>query len=329
MKQVLKNHVALLLDVSDSMGYLLEDVVKVFNNQINYLRDSSLRFDQETRVSVYTFGSEVNCLISDVDVARPMTIDFLRTSGMTALFDAVGTSVRDLQELPQRYGDHSFLIYLLTDGQENASEHYRKSVLSNLPEGFSLAAFAPNLNSVRELTKLGIAEGNIEKWDTTKEGIQEVGRKFEKTMNNYYAARSKGVRSFNTMFSDLNKVSVADVKSVATEVKKYHVLINEGVQAIDIKPMVEDKLHNFNYTKGCAFYELVKNEHVQPSKEIAVQDKHSGKIYKGKDARVLLNLPENDIVKITPIQSTKWNVYVQSMSVNRKVIPKQRVLVIC
>ena len=47
MKQVLKNHVAILLDTSYSMQGLLRDVEKVFNNQIDYLRSSSLRFEQD------------------------------------------------------------------------------------------------------------------------------------------------------------------------------------------------------------------------------------------------------------------------------------------
>jgi len=328
MKQVLKNHVAILLDTSYSMQSLLRDVEKVFNNQIDYLRSSSLRFEQETRVSVYTFDDTVKCLISDVDVARPMEIGRLRAGGCTALLDSVGTAARDLKELPQRYGDHSFLIYLLTDGQENRSTQYKESVLQTLPANFSIAAFAPDVNSVRELGHLGIPKGNIDKWDTTQRGVEEVGRTFEKSMDNFYTARSQGISTpSKTMFSDLNKVSVSDVKTVAREVKDYHMVINEGTQAVHIKPLVEDKVPGYYYTKGCAFYELVKNEKVQASKEVAVQHKKTGKIYKGKHARALLQLPNHE-VKVTPVYSKTWNIYVQSLSVNRNVIPKQRVLVI-
>ena len=330
MKQVLKNHVAILLDTSTSMDHLLRDVETVFNNQINYLRESSLRFDQETRVSIYTFDNTVNCLISDVDVARPMEIGRLRANGMTALLDSVGTSVRDLKELPQRYGDHSFLIYLLTDGGENASRQFDKSVFRSLPDNFTIAAFAPNTNCVRDLKFLGIPEGNIDKWDTTQRGIEEVGRKFEKTMDNYYTSRSQGVRTFSTMFSDLNKVTASDVKSVAKEIKNYDVVVNEKTQAVHIKPLVEEKIPGYSYRKGCSFYELVKNETVQEDKEVAVQEKKSGKVYKGYEARQLLNLPNHGAIKINAAdyQNSKWVVYIQSNAVNRNVIPKQRVLVI-
>jgi hypothetical protein len=76
-----------------------------------------------------------------------------------------------------------------------------------------------------------------------------------------------------------------------------------------------------------AFYELVKNEHVQPQKQIVIQNRKTGKVYSGDNARKLLNLP-NQEVKITVGDFGEWNVYIQSTSVNRKVIPKQRVLVV-
>lgn len=110
------------------------------------------------------------------------------------------------------------------------------------------------------------------------------------------------------------------------EVKKYDVVINEGVKAIQIRDLVESKLKTA-YAKGGSFYELVKNEHISASKEIAIQNKKTGKIYSGDNARKLLNLPDEE-VKIVPGDFGEWIVYVQSTSVNRNVIPKQRILVI-
>lgn len=331
MDQVLKNHVAFVLDVSGSMGHLTQQVRKVFQKQIDYLRQSSLTFQQETRVSVYLFNSTVKCVISDVDVARPMELEELYSFGQTALLDAGGLAIDDLMELPQKYGDHSFIVYLLTDGFENASMKYNSETFLNkiksLPENFSICALAPDMNSIRSLKMYGIPEGNIDKWDTTERGIEEVGQKIEKTMHNFYTGRQSGVRSMSTAFSDLNKVTVADVKQVAKEVKNVQVVINEGVQAVYIKPLVEDKLGK-KYVTGTAYYELVKRETVQEDKKIAVQDKKTGKVYVGYDARVILNLPTVGAVKVDPVQSSKWNVYVQSNSVNRNIIPKQRVLVI-
>jgi hypothetical protein len=149
----------------------------------------------------------------------------------------------------------------------------------------------------------------------------------EQSLNNYYVARKAGIKVFDSVFSDLNKVTEADIKKVAKEVKNYEIVINKDVKAVHIKPLVESET-SINYIKGCAYYELVKRETVQDSKSIAVQDKKSGKVYVGYDARVVLGLPDRGEIKVDPIQSSKWNIYVQSTSVNRNIIPKQRVLVI-
>lgn len=330
LKQVLKNHVAIVIDRSGSMNNLLDQVRRVFQNQIEFLRKTSLTFEQETRVSVYAFDDTVSCWISDTDVARPMEIEKIVSGGATALMDAVALAIEDLESLPEKYGSHAKILYLLTDGEENASRKYNvntfKSMISNLPDNFTICALAPNNNSIKYLENYGFPKGNIDKWDTTQKGVEEVGRKFEASMTNYFKARSTGQRSFSTVFSDLNNVTTEQVKQIANEVKNYEVVSNNGVKAVQIRPLVEQ--HGISYVIGKSFYELVKRETVQDSKIIAVQDKKTGKVYAGYDARQLLNLPDRGEVRIDPVNSPKWNVYVQSTSVNRNVIPKQRVLVI-
>lgn len=330
MKQVLKNHVAFVLDVSGSMYNIINDVRKVFQNQIEFLRKTSLMFEQETRVSVYTFNTEVKCLINDVDVARPMEIEKLLASGGTAMLDAITLSIEDFYEVSQKYGDHSFMIYVLSDGEENSSktkaENFSK-FLSKMPDNFTVCALAPSSNAAKLLEGYGLHKGNIDKWDTTEKGVEEVGRKMEKSIENFYTARTQGIRSYSSVFSDLNKVTTEDIKKVAKEIKNFEIVINKDVKAVYIKPLVESET-NRPYIKGKAFYELVKRETVQESKSIAVQDKKNGKVYIGYDARVILGLPDKGEIKVDPVQSSKWNIYVQSTSVNRNVIPKQRVLVI-
>lgn len=329
-KQPLKNHVAIVLDCSSSMGHIINDVQKVFTKQIEFLRKSSILFNQETRVSVYTFSNTVKCIINDVDVARPMEIGNLYAKGCTALLDAIGLAIEDMNILPQKYGDHAFLIYILTDGEENESKKYNansfKSLMHNIPSNYTIAAFVPDNNSKRMMEGYGLSPGNVEKWDTTKDGIEEVGRKFEASMNTYYGVRSAGVKSSDTMFADLSSVSFSDVKKLLNKVKSYKIIINEATKPIFIRDLIIDKT-GLEYHKGMAYYELVKTETVQASKHIAIQSKKTGEIFSGDEAKNLLALP-NESVKLKPTDNKDWNIYIQSLSVNRNIIPKQRVLVI-
>ena len=330
MEQVLKNHVAILLDISGSMSHLTGGLTTIFNKQIQALREQSLSFNQETRVSVYTFNSSVKCLISDVDVARPMNIEKLYANGQTAILKCVDVAIGDLKELPTKYGDHAFILYILTDGAENASGHsYMQSVpnlIKSLDNNWTVAAFVPDMNGRMYMRNYGIPDGNIDKWDTTERGLEEAGEKFSQSMNSYFGSRKAGVRSSQTVFSDLKSVDQKTVKQMLDKIPKtkYNIVIHEGNSAIFIKEMVENKLGS--YKQGNAYYELVKNEHVQASKSIAIQNKKTDEVFSGAQARKLLNLPDHE-VKVCREDHGEWIVFIQSKSVNRNIIPKQKVLV--
>lgn len=331
MKNTFKNHVYVMVDKSSSMSSIIKTARDVFNAQIDSLREASLRHEQETRINFYTFSNTVECVISDVDVARPVKLEEITASGMTAIRDAFALAVADSQEVSQKYGDHSFIFYIITDGEENSSRTTQAKfmdLIRSLPDNCTVAAFVPDKNGKQLMEKLGIPEGNVEIWSATHEGVKDVGQKFGKTMDNFFTARKTGVKSSKSMFSDLKEVNSKNVGKVLDIVasSKYDIIINETTRAIQIKPLVEDKTSRV-YVKGKAFYELVKNEHVQPSKQIAIQNKKTGKVYTGDNARQLLNLPNRE-VKVVPEDFGEWIVFVQSTSVNRNVIPKQRILVL-
>jgi uncharacterized protein YegL len=333
MKNTFKNHIYFVFDRSGSMHSLISKAVGVFNKQIDALRNNSLEFEQETRVSFYCFNDKTECVINDVDVTRPIKLDEIKAAGQTALIDAVCDAISDSKMQPQKYGDHAFYIYIITDGEENSSSRSNltnfKSIVGDLPDNYTLIAFVPDDNSKKTLVKFGIPEGNVDKWSVTEAGLKEVDIKLQAITRNVFSSRASGQRSLRTAFSDLTEVNQSNVSEILSEVpqKDYNILINEGVKAVEIRDLIESKIPKYTYRKGDAFYELVKNEHIQPQKQIMIQNKKNGKVYSGSNARKLLNLP-NQEVKITVGDFGEWNVYVQSTSVNRRVIPKQRVLVV-
>jgi hypothetical protein len=82
------------------------------------------------------------------------------------------------------------------------------------------------------------------------------------------------------------------------------------------------------YRTGSAFYELTKTESIQASKQLAVMDKRTfGGVYTGPQARQVLGLPDYEI-RVTPSQHPDYDIFVQSTSVNRKLVPSTRLLVL-
>lgn len=79
------------------------------------------------------------------------------------------------------------------------------------------------------------------------------------------------------------------------------------------------------FAKGRGFYEFTKTETIQASKEIVLMEKISGNLYEGEAARKLLGLPDDANVKLKPI-ACPYYVFIQSTSVNRKLIANTRFL---
>lgn len=323
MKQNYINHIAFTLDSSSSMGHLTNEVIKIFDNQIKNLASVSTQTDQETRVSVYKFSHETQNIIFDKDVLRlPSIKEEYKPNGNTALVDASLKTIEDLEKTNTLYGDHSFLLFILTDGETNADKRSwtsLKAKIDALPDNWTVAVLVPNAIALSQCKKLGFPQGNIQIWDTSKQGIEEVGKNITKITDNYMAARATGVRGTKTLFQlNTTKLTSQVVLDTLDQIDpKTYEILHVRKDGEVIQPFVEAWGHT--YSQGSAYYELSKPEKIQASKQILVQNKISGKIYGGLESRKLLGLPDAE-VKVAPSDFKQYRVYVQSSSVNRKLV---------
>lgn len=340
------NHIVLVLDASSSMiGRSANQLVKVADNQIAYLAQRSKELDQETRVTVYQFGSggedsyrrsgfsrppkRIECLVYDKDVLRvPSISEVYHAWGNTPLIDATVLALDDLAMTPEKYGEHSFLVYVLTDGKENdsqASSHTLSNKINGLPEHWTLAAFVPDQIGVHEAKKQGFPSSNIAVWDATSvAGVEEVGGTIRQATENFMQARATGVRGTRNLFT-LATPKLAEVKKnlEALHPGQYR-LFNVGNEPARIDEFIEEQTRRA-YKRGEAYYQLVKREKVQATKEIAIMGAKG--LYVGKAARDLLGLPTYE-VPVGPGDHSEYDIYVQSTSNNRKLVPGQKVLVL-
>ncbi len=181
-------------------------------------------------------------------------------------------------------------------------------------------------NYKQALVNLGIPDGNILEWEQTERGVEIAARATEQAYSNYFSARSRGLTSTKGFYTtDLTGVSKATVKSKLVD-------ISDEVEFFDvrreqqIRSFVESKISG-TMAKGGAFYQLTKKEdEVQDYKQIAIRDKKSGSVYSGVEARNLLGLPHNGTVKVAPGNHGSYDIFIQSTSVNRKLVPGTQVL---
>ncbi|MEU7569008.1 vWA domain-containing protein [Streptomyces fradiae] len=335
------NHVALVLDASSSMSHLSRKVVDVADQQIAYLARRSQELDQETRVTVYVFADEVECVIYDKDVLRmPSLKQLYRVGGMTALLAATLKSQAELAQTAQLYGDHSFLTFVLTDGQENASHRSPGApsrdprelvgavagLIATQQDNWTLAVLVPDQMGKREAMQCGFPKDNIAVWDATStQGLEEAGQVIQLATEKFMVGRTKGIRGSRAVFSTgadaVNRDTIEAAGLTPVDPSAYELL--PVTRDAAIREWVVEC--GRTYRTGGAFYQLSKSEKVQARKRIAVLEKKTDRVYAGPEARALLGLPDVE-VRVKPDHNDDFTIFVQSTSVNRKLVTGTRLL---
>lgn len=325
------NHISIVVDRSASMSHHRQAVVSVFDRELEHLKKRSIELNQETRISIYLFDDVVNCLTFDMDVMRFNSLaGHYNIGGNTALLDAVGKSIEDNRKLPELYGDHAFLQYVITDGQENRSKFYNvnsiKSWLDGLPDNWTNAVLVPDKRGIEYAEKYGFSRGSIGVWDTTSvDALAKAGSQFTQAVDNYMTSRALGIRGTKSFFTldttTLTKEEPKKLKEIPpTSFKIFSVTkdapIREYINSVTGTP----------YKIGSGYYQATKNVVIQDYKNILVQNVTSGKVYSGASLRTLLGLP-SDTVEVAPGNHKEWNIFIQSTSVNRKLFGGTLVLV--
>ena len=329
------NHIGLVLDASSSMLHLSDQVIKVADNQvISYLAQRSKELDQETRATVYTFNSYdgTKCIFYDKDVLRmPSLATKYRANGQTPLIDATLKAIEDMRQTPELYGDHAFLLYVLTDGQENHSRNHPSQLattINSLPENWTVAVMVPDQSGVFEAKKFGFSPQNIAVWDATSvKGVAEAGERIRQTTESFMQARTQGIRGSKSIFQmDVSNLTptVVHSKLQKLDANKYDIVDVGSKGGWQIRDFVETVTKRPYYT-GMAYYQITRPETVQANKRVAVFDRSDGKVYSGSSARSLIGLPDYD-VKVRPSDHPTYDVFIQSTSVNRKLVDGTKLL---
>lgn len=324
--QHLINHFVLVVDKSTSMQG--QDVVGVFDKELQQLKQRSIELHQESRVSIYLFSDTTECLVFDMDVMRFESLrGYYTPNGNTAMMDAIGKAVEDHKKIPELDGDHAFLVYVLTDGQENNSRQYRSNslsaILGGLPENWTVACLVPDASGKFEAKKFGIPGDCISVWDTKSErGIESAGQSFGTVTANYMTMRSTGTRGTKSgLFTlDASNVTQNTLKELPSSEYSVFPVHNDS----PIKEYIESFTQE-PYRLGSSYYTPTKPVVIQDHKFILVQDKANGKVYDG-NLRGVLGIPAYTTT-VNPTDHPKWRIFVQSTSTNRKLFKDTFVLV--
>lgn len=320
-------------DHSGSMRSIAQAACRDYNDSIATIKEAAVANNQDTIVSVVKCGYDRlagvlrEIVNSNVTTLQPLS-HYEATAPGTPLFDSVNELIEMFKAVPDVHNPNvSFLVMATTDGHDNVSRVSGSALAAKMMElqqtdRWTFVFRVPRGNA-KVLIKLGIPEGNILEWDQSERGMHTAQVANREAFTSYFKGRSSGMRSTTRFYANLSDVSLADVKQELTDISSQVKFfpVSSAENEMQIRDFVESKLKGEAMVKGGAFYKLVKTEpKVQDYKRIAIRSKSTGQVYAGDAARTMLALPLVGSVRLAPDNLGDFEVYIQSTSVNRKVV---------
>lgn len=332
----MRTEVAIVRDHSGSMSHLAYGAINDFNLLIEGIKNS-----KESSHNIWTTIVQcgVGCFGKVVlgEFGKPIEeinhlTRYITDGSSTPLFESIWTAIDKLEQHAKICSfdpNEAYLVMIITDGLNNAGSISANQLARRIQELQATDkwtfVFRVPLGSKLTLVRLGFHEGNIMEWEQTSAALEVSTRATVSSTKSYFVSRSAGITSTNKFYTNLTNVPLSEVKSeledITTEVRSEPVWIaDDGIQIRDFC-----NKHFGGYKIGCGYYQLTKPEKVQASKKIIVKHKETGKYYSGYNARQLLMLPNYEI-KVYPGDHDKYEIYIQSSSVNRKLLTNTKVI---
>lgn len=280
-----------------------------------------------TRASVYWFGNRIERHITNVPIEDVSAISsYWPDEIATDLFGAVKMAITD----SQIYSNNDInLIMVVTDGGENAGRVSQNELAKminevNKTDRYTIAFQLPK-DYIENFTHAFpmIPAGNVRAWEQTDQGAHDAAVQQDAGLSNFYAGVKRGVTSTQTFYTDASKITKKSLTKL-TDVSKYISALEVKAET-PIKPFVDKKVGT--YTPGSAFYQLTKPEKIQAGKLVLIQEKGKKQVYSGDQARSLLGLPIGDDCRVKPGNHSKYDIFVQSTSLNRILVRGTKLLI--
>ncbi len=211
--------IAYILDRSGSMQPMQEPAVAAFNDFIK----SQLDVPGDARLTLIQFDDayEVPIAACPVQDVRELTAATYTPRGMTALLDAIGRTIKDIDRrlvaLPETEKPGKVILAIFTDGQENASHEYTAKHISDLirlyrdEKGWEFLFLAANQDAIASAGAMHMNAHLSANVTFSAEAIRSTGK-----------AMSRKVRAMRMKSSDM-----MDAQAMEDDAKSMNDIVKE------------------------------------------------------------------------------------------------------
>jgi hypothetical protein len=223
----------------------------------------------------------------------------------------------DWRQEARKLADMGIQIYTIQClSRPEAPPYY--SELARIGNGYHLYLdqFTDILSLVNAIVYRQVSEERVREYE---EVVAKSGR-MNRTLDRSFGVLTNRPRDAKGRFVKIDSNLSDDLKPVAPG--RFQVM-DVGSSPRVIKEFVQD--HNLIFQTGRGFYEFTKREEIQPKKEVVLRDKVTGDMYTGARAREMIGIPYGVRGNVSP-SNLPYDVFVQSTSYNRKLMPNTRFL---
>ena len=207
----------LIVDASSSMNPLTKSTISGVNEQIDSIKQLEKEFpNQKYNMSFIHFSDSVTIEYSDrkSSALEHISESNYRCSGMTALLDAIGVGVRNLNEKigdKIASGEAAAVVVIITDGEENASREFDGSKVKSMIEElqatnrWTFTFVGANIDSISTASRYGIDVKNVMQFSGDELSNKKVYASMTKSFKSRAMSMDSGVYQADTFLSDEDK----------------------------------------------------------------------------------------------------------------------------
>lgn len=212
-------HVVIILDESGSMSSTRDVTIRGVNEQIQKIKENSKSDKIQTFISFVTFNSRGSTNFrffnQPVESLTEITEKEYVPSGMTAMYDAVGETI-DKYIFETEYNDKNttYLIVIVSDGEENASGTYTDKLIAEKIQElqkngrWTFTYMGANQDLSKVSVHLGIPLSNMAMYSSSIIGTSKGMTLNSSAIGGYMKTRSGGfIPTSSEFYNSDNKVA--------------------------------------------------------------------------------------------------------------------------
>ncbi|MBE0644974.1 MAG: hypothetical protein IH600_12900, partial [Bacteroidetes bacterium] len=173
-----RTHIVCIVDRSGSMQPIAGDAIGGYNSFL----ESQRKLPGAAVVTLVLFDHEYERLCTALPIAQAPRLDHRSyvPRGTTALLDAIGRTIEDVQkEMTRKEAvDEKVIVAILTDGMENASTDYTfERIAERIAEmqqehGWEFVYLGANQDAISVASKMSIPAASSASFDATGSGVR-------------------------------------------------------------------------------------------------------------------------------------------------------------